>query len=71
MQAQLQKIGNGIGLLLSPEEVVEWNLSEGDIVEVQKAATRPLIQYATTDEAVSAYKRTEPRFAEAYTELAK
>lgn len=71
MQAQLQKIGKGIGFLLSPEEAEELNLSEGDTVAFEKAAGRPIIQYATTDEAISAYKRTEPRFADAYTELAK
>lgn len=71
MQAQLQKIGNGIGLFLSPEEAEEMNLSEGDTVEVLKAAAPPTIQYATPEEVLAAYKRTDPLYAEAYRELAK
>ena len=66
MQAQEQRIGDRIGLFLTPDEAKALNLSEGDIVKVQKAE-----RYAMTEEALSANRRTERRFADAYTEFAK
>ena len=72
MHARMQKIGNGIGLLLSSEEAEACSLSEGDTVEIHKTSVPPVaVDYATVDDAYAAYKLTEPQFAEAYRELAK
>lgn len=72
MHARMQKIGDGIGLLLSPEEAEVLSLRAGDTVEILKTSTEPAtVRYAAVNDAFDAYKRTEPQFAGAYLELAK
>ncbi len=78
MTARIERIGDRLGILLTDQELAELCLSENDRVELRPAGAgtdgtpvRPTIVYASTEEALAAYKRTEPRFAEAYRELAK
>ena len=71
MQAILQKIGNNIGLVLSQDEVTDLQLQEGDVVEISRMHTVRTTESVGTEEALKAFKQTEPAFASAYAELAK
>ena len=80
MTVRLERVDGRFGIFLTQEEIAKLCLRENDslelrvvepgVVEVQ-APLRPAIEYVPVDEAYAAYKQTEPRFAEAYRELAK
>jgi hypothetical protein len=80
MTVRLERVGDRYGIFLTGEELAELCLQENDPLELRvvKSATleverssKNALEYATDDEAMAAYKRTEPRYAPAYEELAK
>ena len=76
MVARVQKISEGYAIVLPEEMLKELNLVEGSAVELrpvqsEDADARPVIRYASTEEAIEAFERTLPRHKWTYRELAK
>ena len=80
MTLRVERIGDSLAILLTPEQMealslredaeLELEIVEGKL-EITPVQASPAIERASADEAFAAYKRTEPRFAEVYRELAK
>jgi antitoxin component of MazEF toxin-antitoxin module len=71
-----KKISEGYAIVLSADVLKELNLVEGSVVELRPVETesenaRPVIRYASTDEALAAFERTVSRHDWTYRELAK
>jgi antitoxin component of MazEF toxin-antitoxin module len=74
MTVRVERIGDRLGILLTEQDVAELCLQEGSevtLVSREQAGTTAAIQYMSKDEALAAFKATEPRFAEVYRALAK
>ena len=74
MVMRVQKIGDGLGILLSAEAIAALGLADGTGVQVEAlpdAGSEPQIQYLSDAEAIASYRTTLPQFREAYEELAK
>lgn len=80
MTLRVERIGDRLAILLTPEQVEALSLREDAELELEivegKLEITPVpatneAQRVSADEAFAAYKRTEPRYAEVYRELAK
>ena len=70
MVVPVQKVGDTFTVVLPAQVAREWNLAEGDMIEVAKADAA-VIQHASVEEVLRAYDETLPDHAGAYRELAK
>lgn len=80
MTVRVERIGDRLGILLTPEQIDTLCLSDVSEVEVEVTAGRIQLTpvtpskgttYMPVEEGLAAYKATEPRWAEVYRELAK
>ncbi len=80
MVLRIQRIGDGLGVMLPAEAIKELGLKEGDLVEIkvpEKAGTQPCdcarneMEYASDQEVMEAFLATEPEHRNSYRELAK
>lgn len=80
MTVRVERIGDRLGILLTEQEIAQLCLKENDPLELKvvdhavlemEKLPRAAVAYATTRQAMEAYKRTEPVYAEVYKELAK
>ena len=80
MTVRVERIGDRLGILLTPEQIDTLCLSDVSEVEVEGTTGRiqltPVtpskgVTYMSVEEGMAAYKATEPRWADVYRELAK
>jgi antitoxin component of MazEF toxin-antitoxin module len=75
MVLRIQRIGDGLGVMLPAEAVVQLGLSEGATLKLgaEENGEAALLKskYVTAEEAVESYFRTEPFHQNTYRELAK
>jgi len=72
MVMRVERRGDELVIAVSREALEKLRLAEGSEVRVE--AVEPAgdtVRYITVDEALAAYRRTEPQHREAYRELAK
>jgi antitoxin component of MazEF toxin-antitoxin module len=75
MVLRIQRIGDGLGVMIPPDVVEDLDLREGATLtlaaEENGEAAALKSKYVTAEEAVASYLRTEPLHADTYRELAK
>ena len=80
MTVRLERVDGRLGIFLTEDEIAELQLRENEPFELRvvkreavevELSGRPAPGYVPLDEVLVAYRQTEPRFAEAYRELAK
>ncbi|MEO7028836.1 MAG: hypothetical protein ABI147_05480 [Acidobacteriaceae bacterium] len=76
MVARVQKTSEGYAIVLTEDALKKLKLAEGSAVEIHPVETdkdqlRPEIRYASTEDAMRAYRETLPQHEAAYRELAK
>jgi hypothetical protein len=74
MVVRVQHVEGEYRVVLSPEAMEALHLSEGAEVEVRPVAKEQdssAVQYASTEEVIAAFLETEPKFHNAYLDLAK
>lgn len=75
MELKIRKIGNGYGVLFPKQLMEEMRVTEGSVVQVEKAEGSHQFTLVPMDEEftrqVEAFLRTEPLHRNTYRELAK
>ncbi len=72
MVLRVQRIGEKLCVVLSPEAIEALHLSDGAEVEVSRVEPEQnRVRYVTVQEALDSYNRTEPQHRNTYQELAK
>lgn len=71
MTLRVERIGDRLGILLTPEQIEALDLREGSVVDLQTPGSIQGHRYATMEEAMEAFEKTEAQYAGVYRALAK
>ncbi|HWB32726.1 MAG TPA: hypothetical protein VG714_06110 [Acidobacteriaceae bacterium] len=72
MVMRVERRGGELVIPVPPEALEQLRLAEGTEVRVEAIEPDKVsVRYISVDEALAAYRRTEPQHREAYRELAK
>ncbi len=80
MTVRIERIGDQFAILLTQQQVdalclpedAEWTVeaTDGRLQLIPRQPVRP-IEHVSVEESMAVYKRTEPKYADVYRELAK
>jgi len=71
MTFRVERIGDRLCILFTPEQIESLNLREGSVVDLETPGSAQGHLYVSLEEALEIFEKTEAKYAEVYRALAK